>query len=192
MRVNIGKKGVRCLGIAESFRKEIGSKAMLAGVVMRSDLLVDGLVLNSCTVGGMDSTDSIISMWKTLDRDDINFILLGGSVISWFNVVNLRQLYEATSTPLICITYRESDGLDEVFKKRFPDDWMQRLEIHRGNGERLPVILKTGYKLFVRCFGIDVDDAKKLLDKFTLEGRYPEPVRLAKMLARSVLRLKQF
>ncbi|MEM2224820.1 MAG: DUF99 family protein [Candidatus Caldarchaeum sp.] len=190
-RVNVGKKAIRCLGIAESFRKEAGSKAVLAGVVIRSDLLVDGLVLASCTVGGMDSTDSIISMWKSLNRDDVNFILLGGSVISWFNVVNLGKLYDTTSTPLICITYRESEGLDDVFKRRFPEDWAQRLEVHNRNGERHPIVLKTGFKVFVRCFGLSVEDAKKLIDKFTLEGRYPEPVRLAKMIARSALRFKE-
>ncbi|MEM2023799.1 MAG: DUF99 family protein [Candidatus Caldarchaeum sp.] len=189
--MNVGKKAIRCLGIAESFRKEAGSKAVLAGVVIRSDLLVDGLVLASCTVGGMDSTDSIISMWKSLNRDDVNFILLGGSVISWFNVVNLGKLYDTTSTPLICITYRESEGLDDVFKRRFPEDWAQRLEVHNRNGERHPIVLKTGFKVFVRCFGLSVEDAKKLIDKFTLEGRYPEPVRLAKMIARSVLRFKE-
>ncbi len=188
-RVNVGKKGIRSLGIAESFRKEIGGKAVLAGVVMRSDLLIDGVTVTTCTVGGLDSTDKLITMWQSIQREDINVIILSGSVISWFNVVDLKRLQQAVNTPLICISYRESDGLDKVFQKYFPEDWMKRLEIHRSNGERQVVTLKTGYKLYIRNVGIELEIAKQLLDKFTLEGRYPEPVRIAKLVARSILAL---
>ena len=38
-----GKKAIRALGIAESFRKE-DRYSTLAGVVMRSDLIIDGFV----------------------------------------------------------------------------------------------------------------------------------------------------
>ena len=66
------KRAIRTLGVAESFRKELGSSSVLAGVVMRADLVVDGVVLGRCTVGGMDATESILDMWRRLDRNDIN------------------------------------------------------------------------------------------------------------------------
>jgi len=186
-RVRTGKKGIRAIGLAESFRKEIGSKAVIAGVVMRSDLLVDGFGFATCTVGGMDSTEKVIELWRRLERKDINVVLLSGSVISWFNVIDLNKLYREVETPLICLSYRESKGLDEVFRKRFPEDWETRLNVHLSNGERTPLKLKTGYSVFVRVFGVDTEDAKQVLDKFLVNGRYPEPVRLAKLLARSAL-----
>lgn len=154
---------------------------------MRSDLIVDGFGFATCTVGGMDSTDSIIQMWQKMEREDINIVFLSGSVVSWFNVIDVAKLYDTTKTPLVCLSYRESKGLDEVFRRRFPDDWEIRLAVHKSNGERTVIALKTGYKVFVRCFGIEVEEAKKVLDKFLLDGRYPEPVRLAKILARTVL-----
>jgi len=186
-RVRIEKKGIRALGIAESFRRGVGGKAVLAGVVMRSDLFVDGVALSTCTVGGLDSTDAVLEVWQKLGRQDVNIMIIGGSVISWFNVVDLNKVHQQTNIPLICITYRESEGLDEVFMKRFPDDWETRLRIHKANGERKTIALKTGYRVFVRCFGIEEEQAKDILDKFTYNGRYPEPVRLAKSIARSVL-----
>ncbi|MEM2973593.1 MAG: DUF99 family protein [Candidatus Caldarchaeum sp.] len=168
--VNIDKKGIRCLGVAESFRKEAGSKAVIAGVVMRSDLLIDGVGVAACSVGGLDSTDSIISLWRDLDREDINFIMLGGSVISWFNVVDLPKVFRTTGTPLVCLSYRDSEGLDDVFVRRFPEDWSKRLEIHRGNGERLRVVLKTGYSLYVRCFGVVLDEGVGVMKKLMMKG----------------------
>ncbi|MDW7978149.1 MAG: DUF99 family protein [Candidatus Caldarchaeum sp.] len=182
-----GKKGIRCLGVAESFRKEAGSKAVIAGVVMRSDLLIDGVGITTCTVGGLDSTDSIIRMWRGLEREDINFVIVGGSVISWFNVLDLPRIHRETGLPLICLSYRESEGLDEVFKALFPDDWSRRLEIHRANGERQQLALKTGYRVYVRAYGLELKEAEQLLNKFTLNGRFPEPIRVAKLVARSIL-----
>lgn len=184
-----GKKGIRALGIAESFRRREGGRAVLAGVVQRVDGILDGLVLGTCTVGGMDSTDSILEMWQRLDRDDINVVMLSGCIISWFNVISLPKIHTVTSTPLICLTYRESRGLKEVLMRRFPDDWESRNSVYMSNGDRTPITLKTGYKVYVRFFGMDSQTCKELLDRFIRHGRYPEPVRLAKMVARSVMEL---
>ena len=189
-RVNVGKKAIRALGIAESFHKKLGSKSVLAGVVIRSDMVIDGIVLGRCTVGGMDSTENILDMWRRLDRDDVNLIMLNGCVISWFNVISLKKLHEETLKPLICVTYEPSEGLDEYFKKYFQEhDWQYRLSIHKENGERREVRLHTGYKVFIRCMGLDEKKARVILNKFTLHGKIPEPLRIAKQLAHAVLSL---
>ena len=184
------KKAIRALGIAESFRRDRNSRSVLAGIVMRADLIIDGVTLGRCTVGGMDATDRILEMWKKLAREDINVILLNGCVISWFNVINLRKLHEETTIPIICVTYHTSEGLDDYFKKYFQQkDWEYRLAIHKENGERKEIKLHTGYNLFVRCLGIDEKRAKIILNKFTLHGRIPEPLRVAKQIAHAILSL---
>lgn len=187
--VNVGKKAVRTLGVAESFSKKLGSKSILAGVVMRSDLVIDGVVLGSCTVGGLDATESILEMWRRLGRDDVNLIMLNGCVISWFNVINLRRLHEETTKPLICITYEHSEGIEEYFRRYFPEDWEKRLAIHRENGERSEVKLHTGYTVYIRCLGINEKKTKTILNKFTLHGRIPEPLRVAKQISNAYLSL---
>ena len=53
--VNVQKRAIRALGLAESFRPS-AKKSTLAGVVMRTDLVVDGFVLGSATVGGTQTT----------------------------------------------------------------------------------------------------------------------------------------
>jgi len=174
--------------VAESFRKEMGTKAVLAGVVMRSDLVLDGVALGWCTVGGMDATEKIIQMWRDLRRDDINVFLLSGAIISWFNVIDLNLLFQSTGIPLISLTYEESEGIRDLFQKHFPEGWDERVRIYDANGSRSEVNLRSGYSVYVRCLGIEFEEARRLLDKFTLHGRYPEPIRVAKLVARSVLR----
>lgn len=46
--------------------------------------------------------------------------------------------------------------------------------------------LTTGYFVFARCAGLDSEDSAKLLNKFTLQGAVPEPVRVARLLAKAV------
>jgi len=181
------KKAIRALGIAESFRKELGSKSILAGVVMRADLVIDGVALGTCTVGGLDSTESILEMWRRLDREDINVVMLNGCVISWFNVINLNKLYQEINKPVICITYEQSEGIDEYFRKYFKEDWEERLMIHRQNGTRKEVRLKTNYTIYIRCLGISEREAVNIVNKFTLHGRIPEPLRVAKQISYAAL-----
>ena len=55
---------------------------MLAGVVMRRDFIIDGLIFGNTTVRGNDSTEIIVSMLRRMKRNDINCILLGGTIMS--------------------------------------------------------------------------------------------------------------
>ncbi|RLG62557.1 DUF99 domain-containing protein, partial [Candidatus Geothermarchaeota archaeon] len=98
------KKGVRVLGIAESFIKG-EAKSILVGIVMRRDLIIDGVIIDYVTLGGLDSTDTIIRMFNTLSRNDINYIMLSGSVISWLNVIDLNRLYYEINIPVISVSY---------------------------------------------------------------------------------------
>ena len=184
------KKGVRVLGIAESFRKSIGEKAILAGVVMRGDFIIDGIIFGECTVGGLDATDSIIEMHRSLKREDIMAIMLNGCIISWFNVIDLQKLHEETKLPIISLSYRPSKGIRKYFIEYFPEDWEKRVEIYERNGPRIEIRNKNNLNLYIRAIGIDPDDAAKLVDRYTIFGRIPEPLRIARLIAHSLLSYK--
>ncbi|MCD6235602.1 MAG: DUF99 family protein [Thaumarchaeota archaeon] len=189
--MTLEKKGVRVLGVAESFRKGVGGKAVLAGVVMRADLIIDGFVVGGCTVGGLDATEAILEMYRRLERSDVMAIMLNGSIISWFNVVDLRKLSEETGLPVIALSYNPTKGIRNFFLKYFPDDWEKRVEIYEKNGPRSEIVNKNGFKLYIRAIGVDVEDAARLINRYTLFGKIPEPLRIAKLLAHSLLASNQ-
>lgn len=188
MRLHIHKKAFRTLGISESFVKGLSRRSVLAGVVARSDGIIDGFVFSRATVGGMDATDKIIEMYKALNRFDINVLMLNGCVISWYNVIDLERIYRELSLPLICVTYEESEGLEKYFLELFPSDCTKRIEIYRRNGPRTPIILRTGHKVYIRFFGMSLEEAKGILNKLTLHGAIPEPLRIARLLARAIIK----
>jgi endonuclease V-like protein UPF0215 family len=179
--MHIPKKGLRALGIAESCPGRSISK--LAGVVMRKDLRIDGFAFSTVTVGGMDATTSILGMVKGLKRRDINVIMLSGCVIAWFNIINPSLIVQETGIPVICVTYEDSEGLFGDIRHHFPDD-NARISAYENLGDRFPVRLHTNQTIYVRCWGLLLEDAARLCDDFTLEGCIPEPLRVARLCAR--------
>jgi uncharacterized protein len=178
-----GKKAIRALGVAESFRPE-ASKSTLAGVVMRTDLVVDGFVFGAADVGGEDATSSVLRMFRKLRRADINLILLSGGIISRYNIIDVDELARRSGLPVVCLTYKESRGIVGAIRKHF-DHPEGRIERYRKLGGRTPLVLHTGHRVYVRTARISEADAKSVLDSFTLQGAVPEPVRIARLLARS-------
>jgi len=188
MVVHVNKKGIRVLGIAESFRRDL-EKSVLAGIVMRSDFIIDGVGFNRITIGGMDATEGIMHLVESLRRDDINLMMLNGCVISWFNIVDIQEVYERLQIPLICVTYEESEGLEEHIAKHFEANERDvRIEAYKRLGDRVPVKLYDQFEVLIRFLGIEKTEAEVVLKKFTAHGRVPEPLRVARIVARALLR----
>jgi endonuclease V-like protein UPF0215 family len=188
MVVHVNKKGIRVLGVAESFRRE-QEKSVLAGIVMRSDFIIDGVGFAYITVGGMDATEGVVHLFESLQRDDINVMMLNGCIISWFNIIDLHEVYKKLQIPLICVTYEESEGLEAHIAKHFEaSERDSRLEAYKRLGDRVPVRLHDQFEVLIRSLGIDDADAGAVLKKFTTHGKVPEPLRVARIVARAALK----
>jgi len=188
MVLHPGKKAIRALGIAESFRPS-AKRSTLAGVVMRTDLLIDGFAFGAATVGGEDATRAVLGMYRKLKRGDVNLIMLAGCIISRYNIIDVDEVAKKSGLPVVCLTYNESGGIEDSIRRHF-DRPEGRLERYRRLGARSPVILRTGQRIYVRNAGISDPDPRSVLDAFTLQGGVPEPVRIAKLLARSARSLR--
>ncbi|MEM3404308.1 MAG: DUF99 family protein [Nitrososphaeria archaeon] len=186
MRLHLHKKAIRCFGIAESFRKGALPNSILAGVVMRSDFIIDGFSFGRATLGGNDATNAIVLMFKGLHRKDVNFLMVGGSIVSLFNIIDVDGLYSTISIPVISITYHPSEGLEDHLKHHFPFD-QGKVEAYKRLGDRECITLHTGKQVFIRCAGIGKDEAKEAVDRFTLQGGVPEPIKVAKLISRAML-----
>jgi hypothetical protein len=184
--MHLPKKGLRALGIAESYAGR--EHSTLAGVVMRKDLRIDGFCFGRVRVGGTDATDTILRMIRDLDRRDINVVLLSGCVIAWFNVLDPGRIADESEIPVICVTYEESDGLLDDLRYHFPGD-EARVRAYLRLGERVPVDLGNHRTIYLRAAGIGYADAARFCRDFTLEGKIPEPLRVARLCARQFISL---
>ena len=183
--MHLAKRGLRALGIAESFSGR--TLSTMAGVVMRKDLRIDGVAITSLTVGGMDATCAVLGIIASLGRRDINVVMVSGSVVAWYNILDPEAIARESGLPLIVVTYEESEGLEGDIIHHFPGD-EDRLRAYRNLGERIPVQLKDGSQVFIRPAGLSTDDAARILRDFTRDGKVPEPVRVARLVARGAMR----
>jgi len=186
--MHLQKKGVRVLGIAESFASR--KTSVLAGVVMRRDGRIDGFGFAEATVGGMDATDAVLSLYSEMDRRDINAIMLSGGVIAWYNIIDPAEINEKTAIPVVVVTYEDSLGLEEDLNRHFPGD-SKRMALYLRLGPREEISLHTGQTIYIRPYGIDSSEAARLCNLFTLDGKIPEPLRIARLCARGVMHYTQ-
>jgi len=186
MRLHLNKPGIRVLGVAESFRPA-RKWSVLGGVVMRADMVVDGLSLGRASVGGDDATSSISSLYRKLRRNDVNLLMVSGCILSLYNIIDVDELARRTKLPIICLTYKETAGIEEAIVRHFPTRAEEKLIAYHKLGDREPVKLSTGHKVFIRRSGISLTDAGAVLRSFTMQGSIPEPVKVARLLARASL-----
>ena len=187
--LHLEKQGLHGLAISESFSQD-SKKSVLTGIVMSTDLVIDGFVLGHSTVGGDDATDVILSMYERLGRPDVSFLLISGIVISLYNIVDVKRISEKIGLPVIGVTYKASDGIEEAIKHHFPESYESKLTKYSSLGRREKIILHTSYDLYIRNEGCTVTEATQLLNKLTLQGSFPEPLRIAQILANTLLKAK--
>lgn len=177
------KTGFRALGLAERFARN-ERLSVLAGVVQRRDLVVDGVYFTGLTVGGLDATEKIVSLVRESGRRDVNVILTNGCIVSWFNIIDIERVYRDTGVPVICVSYEESEGLEKYIREYFPGD-EERLSLYRRLGPREKMYLRrAGRYLYVRYAGLEREEARSVLEAFSLGG-VPEPLRVAQAVARA-------
>ena len=180
----MNKPGIRALGVAESFKQ--GQKtSTLAGVVMRSDRVVDGLAVGKTSVRGDDASASIAALYRRLKRNDINVLMVSGAILSLYNIIDIDGLSRKIRLPVICLTFKETSGIENSIMRHFPEGAEAKLEAYRKLGGRRRVRLKSGSLVFARTAGLGQAEVKSVLDIFTIQGSIPEPIRVARLLARA-------
>ncbi|AUX10796.1 hypothetical protein AArcSl_3190 [Halalkaliarchaeum desulfuricum] len=186
------KPGARLLGIATS---DAAERSYLAGALVRVDRVVDGFSLASCTVGGLEATESVLSLFDRLDREDCRAVLLSGIAPAWFNLYDLHRIHDGVDRPVLSISFESSPGLEPALREHFSGAALEeRLQIYRTLPPRRAVDVGEG-RLYVRAVGCSEDRADEIVRAATpderdnrdeSEGVVPEPIRVAQLAAGAV------
>jgi len=105
-------------------------------------------------------------------------------------MIDVKRISEKTGLPVIAITHDESDGIEDAIRHHFPDSYKSKLAEYSKLGSREKITLLTSHNLYIRNEGCTALEAKQLLDKVTSQGSIPEPLRIAQLLANTLLRAK--
>ena len=184
--LHLEKKGLRGLAIAESFKPN-SIKSVFSGIAMRRDFIIDDFIFGSATLEGDDATDTILSMYEELHRPDISYVLISGLIVSMYNIIDIKKLFDVLQIPIIGVSYNDSKGIEDSLKHHFPNSSELKIQAYRQLGRREKITLSTSHEIFVRIEGCEISDVKHLLDSLTLHGSIPEPVRVSQLLAKKLL-----
>ena len=180
------KPAARLLGVAESGTMG-ASHSILGGVVIRRDLIIDGMVWDRVRVRGSDSTDTILRMLKRLKRTDINGIMLHGTVIAGYNIIDMTRLYQETLLPIISVTKQPQEDLKSHLQSTFPSEWKQRWKIVQCNGDIKEIKINANSCVYAQNKECEFETMKGIIKGFTHFGAVPEPVRVARLFSRAVV-----
>ena len=182
------KRQIRLLGIDDSPFAFTERYATVIGVVMRGGEYIESVLREQVSVDGDDATFVCRNMVKnTRHRKQLKAMLLDGIALGGFNVVDVEEVYNSTNLPIITVTRDKPnfENIEKALRENF-DDWRRRLRLIK-NG-KLHKFETSHNPIFVKCVGINIDDAKEIIKLSTIRGVIPEPIRVAHLIASGVTR----
>ena len=182
------KRQIRLLGIDDSPFSFTDKYGIVIGVVMRGGQYLECVLKREISIDGDDATfvcTDIIE--KSRHRKQLKAMLLDGMALGGFNVVDIEKIYDDTNLAVITITRDEPDfvKIKKALEKNF-SDWKKRFDlIKKGNVYKV----KTKHNpIFIKCAGIDIEEAKEIIKLSTIRGVIPEPIRVAHLIASGIVR----
>ncbi len=183
MSYDIRKGNIRVLAIDDSPFTFSDERTQIIGIVSKGPTYMEIIMKEVVVVDGHDSTEKIISMVKGSHlRDQIRLILLDGASFGGFNIFDPEYIFHKLNIPLITVCRRNPDliSIKQALIKNFPD-WEERYAVLTKN-----VIQKTeipGGHLYIKRFGINPADSQIVINNLLVNGKFPEPLRQAHMVA---------
>lgn len=142
------------------------------------------MALGRARVDGLDVTAEILRMFGTHGFGaGPRAILLDGIAFAGFNLVDMDRLYRRTGRPVISITRRAPDypAIRAALRKYFPGTFRRRWAAVRAH--RLRAYRTGAGTRYVAWAGCGFPEVRRLLDRTIERGAWPEPLKLARLLA---------
>ncbi|MEJ2480571.1 MAG: DUF99 family protein [Acidihalobacter sp.] len=159
----------------------------------RGDVLVVGTVFAATRLEGVVSTrvrrDGVNATRKLVDclrssrfMPQLQAVLLQGIAFAGFNVVDLHRLHAETGLPVLAVARRapDLDAIRRALLERVPGGVRKWRLIERAG----PMEPLAG--LYVQRCGLGTSQAEALLGGLQVNGRMPEPLRTAHLMAGGV------
>jgi endonuclease V-like protein UPF0215 family len=172
------------LGIDDGpFEKGQQGKVPIVGVMMECGDLCEAVALTEFPIDGANATEFLTEWIEGLRfRPTLQGIVLGGITIAGLGVVDIRALARKLEVPVIVVTRRDPTNhrLHEALEAT---GLSERLTIV----ERTPPAFEAEPGLYVAHAGVERDGAQALVRATVRKAKFPEPLRVAHLIARAVV-----
>ncbi len=162
------------------FDKNARGNVKIVGTIY-AGLRFDGVLMTEVEKDGFNAAPRIIeSIEKSRFPEHIRLIMLGGIAFGGFNVIDVFELYERLCTPVLVVARRAPD-MDAIYRAltggQVPHG-NAKWELIRRLGPMAPV-----KNVFVQTVGLSPEQAAGTMERFSIHGNMPEPLRTAHLIA---------
>ncbi len=182
------KKEIRILGIDDCPFSPHQDKVVLLGVIFRGGLWFDGVMRTEVQVDGRDSTEKIVEMIRSSTHyKQLRVIMMDSITVAGFNIVDLQKLCDETRLPVIVITKEKPNEKEVKTALQNLPDWKERWRIIENAGSLNEIQIRNT-KLYAHIVGAILVDAEKIIRVSSTRANFPEPLRVAHLLAQGLSR----
>ena len=187
-KFRIIKQEIRILGIDDSpFPSHTTDDVMLVGTIFRAGNWLDGVLSTYIRGDGTDATKKIVSMVQnSRNLGQLGVIMLDGITFGGFNLVNIREIFEATKVPVIVVMRKipNFEGIKKALKNF--QNWENRWENVVEAGKVYKV--DNPEPIYIQINGIEIEDAVEIVKLSTTRSAIPEPLRVAHIIAAGIIK----
>lgn len=179
----------RVIGVEDGgfSRESLGydfTEALLVCVLLRGTCIED-FRADMITVDGLDASEKLVAMLRKLSFD---VVMLAGVSFAGFNLVDPTLVFEKFHKPVIVISRTKPNNVavKNALLLHF-EDWQARWSVFQKLGPIHEVDSVPGEPpIYVEVIGASFDWATKLIRALPSCCRIPEPLRVARLIARGL------
>ncbi len=160
------------------------AQTLLVCVLLR-EAWIANFQADTIIVDGLDASDKVITM---LQQESFDAVMLAGISFAGFNLVDPTMIFEEFGKPVVVISRTKPNNVavKNALLQHFKD-WRVRWRVFEKLGPIHQVVSMLGEPpLYVEVVGATADWATKLVRASATCCRIPEPVRVARLIARGL------
>jgi len=184
LRRALGKRHPRVAGVDDGAFARGDRYAPVAAVIVSAPEHLEAARVGRVRVDGTDATRRVAALLRAIGPfEGIRAVLIDGAVVGGFNVLDLDRLRAVTGVPVVAVTRRPPDfrRIAAALRTWFPRSAARRLATLRRH--RLFPVPTGGTPILAAAAGCTAADAAWLVRRTTVRGFWPEPLRLAHLVA---------
>lgn len=181
------KPEIRVIGIDDGkFVPHIEGSVIVVGAVFRGGYSLDGVMHTHVAVDGFDATEKIAHMINNSSHcKQLRLVMLNGITFGGFNVIDIKKLHSATELPILALTPEKPDleAVHNAINQMPKSEERWNLTVSAGT---IHQITSKGKQLYMEAAGISTSDAQEIVELTATRSSYPEPLRVAHLIASGV------
>jgi uncharacterized protein len=161
--------------------------APIVAVVVSLPATVEAIAVDRVKIDGTDATERMVALLRGLPQwPSLRTLLVDGIAVGGFNVLDLRRLHRELGIPVISVTRRPPDfpAIHAALRTYFPRDAERRWKLIRAHPLRQ--VSTGGVPIWATAVGVTPEEAGAVVRRSAVQGFWPEPLRLAHLVARAV------